>query len=204
MSPRTEPPSTEEPASAIAELAHCLACANPLWGRAECADCGRSYPQRDGILDAIGPLTGTNRIAAAFYDSEAWRKFRPWERLFLRFQGPGQVRARLQILKHLPQRASARILEVGIGDGENLRLLPEGWEVFGVDIARTQLVACARRYPRMVGRLAWAEGEALPFGDASFDAVYTVGGFNYFRDQRAALEEMRRVVRPDGPVIVAD
>jgi SAM-dependent methyltransferase len=44
----------------------------------------------------------------------------------------------------------------------------------------------------------------LPFPDGSFDAVYSVGGFNYFRDHVAALREMRRVARPGSPVVVAD
>ena len=56
----------------------------------------------------------------------------------------------------------------------------------------------------MAGRLAWAEAESLPFDDATFDACWTVGGFNYFRDHAAALREMRRVTRPGGPVVVAD
>jgi SAM-dependent methyltransferase len=56
----------------------------------------------------------------------------------------------------------------------------------------------------MAGRLAWAEAEALPFADATFDVVFSVGGFNYFRDPLAALAEMRRVARPSAPVIVAD
>lgn len=155
-----------------------------------------------GILDAIGPLTGTNRIAAAFYDGPGWIRFRPWERLFLRLQGGSK--ARLQILKHLPRMEKARVLEVGIGDGENLPLLPKSWEVQGVDLARTQLVECLARFPRMAGRLAWAEGEALPHEASSFDAAFSIGGFNYFRDQGAALREMRRVVRPGGVMVVAD
>jgi SAM-dependent methyltransferase len=56
----------------------------------------------------------------------------------------------------------------------------------------------------MADRLVWGEAEALPFGDGSFDAVYSIGGFNYFRDQSAALAEMRRVARSEAPVIVAD
>jgi ubiquinone/menaquinone biosynthesis C-methylase UbiE len=93
---------------------------------------------------------------------------------------------------------------VGIGDGENLPLLPDDWIVYGADIARTQLVACSRRFPEMSGRLAWAEAESLPFPDGTFDASYSIGGFNYYRDPKATLSEMRRVTRPGGVVVVAD
>jgi SAM-dependent methyltransferase len=186
-----------------AELARCVDCATALDGRDACPECGRRYPTEDGILSAIGALSGTNRIAAAFYDSHHWQRFRPWERLFLMFQG-GQRFARRKILRHLPRTAEVRVLEVGIGDGENKPHLPPSWTLFGVDIARTQLAACRDRFPDMAGRLVWAEGEALPFADGTFDAVYTIGGFNYFRDHVAALREMRRVARPGAPVVVAD
>ncbi len=56
----------------------------------------------------------------------------------------------------------------------------------------------------MAGRLARAEAESLPFDDATFDACWSIGGFNYYRDHEAALREMRRVTRPGGPVVVAD
>ncbi len=112
----------------------------------------------------------------------------------------------MSILRHLTalDRSQARVLEVGIGDGENLGFLPRSWTVYGVDIARTQLLACRDRFPRMKGRLAWAEAERLPFPDATFDACYSIGGFTYFEDHAAALREMRRVTRAAGPVVVAD
>src|SRR5262249_941194 len=99
---------------------------------------------------------------------------------------------------------TARVLEVGIGSGENLALLPHGWDVFGIDIARTQLEACLRRYPALANHLAWAEAERLPFADATFDASWSVGGFNYFNDPALALREMQRVTKTGGPVVVAD
>ena len=104
----------------------------------------------------------------------------------------------MSILRHIPapERRPARLLEVGIGDGENLRFLPGSWTVYGVDIARTQLVACCRRFPRMRGRLARAEAERLPFPDGTFDACFSIGGFTYYDDHAAALREMRRVTRP--------
>ena len=171
----------------------------------ELAGSGHAYPFRDGILEAIGPLAGRNRIVAAFYDGPGWRRFRPWEQGFLVLQG-GVRRARMQILRHVLEvdRPDAIYLEVGIGDGENLAFLPSGWTVHGVDIARTRLEACVARHPPMAGRLAWAEAECLPFDDATFDASWTVGAFNYFRDHESALREMRRVTRPGGPVVVAD
>jgi SAM-dependent methyltransferase len=158
----------------------------------------------DGILHAIGPLQGRNRIAAAFYDGPAWPRFRVWERLFLWFQGPGVAAARRRVLTLLPDRPAARVLEVGIGDGDNLPLLPRGWDVFGVDLAVGRLCECLKRFPAMSGRLAWAEAEALPFDDATFDAVFTVGGINYFRDPAEALREMRRVARPGAVLVAAD
>jgi SAM-dependent methyltransferase len=159
--------------------------------------------ERGGIVEAIGPLTGRNRVAAAFYDGPGWLRFRPWEHAFLALQG-GQEKARRPILARLPDTLSARVLEVGIGEGDNLSLLPQGWDVHGVDIARTRLEDCLHRFPIMAGRLTWAEGERLPYADASFDACFTIGGFNYFGDHLAALREMRRVTRPGGVLVVAD
>lgn len=163
----------------------------------------QEFPERGGIVEAIGPLAGRNRIAAAFYDGPGWRKFRPWEHAFLALQG-GQEKARRPILAKLPEATSARVLEVGIGEGDNLRFLPPGWEIHGVDIARTRLEDCLSRFPAMAGRLVWAEGERLPYADASFDACFTVGGFNYFGDHDQVLREMRRVTRPGGVLVVAD
>ena len=70
-------------------------------------------------------------------------------------------------------------LEVGIGDGENLAFLPPG----GPSTASTSPGPSSRRavaaIPEMAGRLAWAEAENLPFDDATFDACWSIGGFNY-------------------------
>jgi SAM-dependent methyltransferase len=200
------PASTHDIASEAPPVAHwrCIACGGGIAGGGPCAQCGRAFPVEGGIVHAIGPLWGTNRIAAAFYDGPCWPRFQPWEQLFLWFQGPGPVRARRQVLRHLPAIDSARVLEVGIGAGANLPLLPPAWTVYGADIARTQLALCRDRNPHLAGRLAWAEAEALPFADATFDAVYSVGGFNFFRNPVQALREMRRVARPGAPVVVAD
>jgi SAM-dependent methyltransferase len=189
----------------IGELARCLSCNLRLRGESRCQGCSREYAFRDGILGAIGPLSGRNRIVASFYDGPGWVKFRPWEQAFLVLQG-GVRRARMEILRELlrPGQRGVRGLEVGIGAGENLTFLPPDWTIYGVDIAHSQLELCRDGRPFMAGRLAWAEGEVLPFDDATFDACWSVGGFNYFSDHERALREMCRVTRPGGPVVVAD
>jgi SAM-dependent methyltransferase len=191
------------PLSTASSLARCLACGRGLEARAECPACGVEYPVEDGILRAIGQLTGSNRVAGAFYDGPAWPRFKFWEQLFLTASGPGSTASRLQVLRHLG-KPSGRVLEVGIGDGENVPLLSEHSAVFGVDLARSRLLACRARFPETAGRLAWAEAERLPFEDQSFDAVLTVGGINYFRDPLESLREMKRVAKPGAILLAAD
>jgi len=168
-----------------------------------CLVCNRAYSIRDGLLIAQGELTGKNRIAAAFYNSERWPRFRPWEQLFLKTLG-GLPGARMQILRHLRHLQEGSLLEVGIGDGENVALLPCSLDIAGIDIAERPLAACRDRYPERGLFLALAEGERIPFADRSFDAVLSVGGFNFYSDPQGALKEMARVTRPGGRVVVAD
>jgi SAM-dependent methyltransferase len=165
--------------------------------------CGRDYPVRDGLLIAQGELSGKNRIAAAFYNSERWPRFRPWEQLFLKTLG-GLPGARMQILRHLRHLRRGKLLEVGIGDGENVALLPTSLDIAGIDIAERPLSACRDRYPNRGLFLALAEGERIPFADDTFDAALSVGGFNFYSDPQGALKEMARVTRPGGQVVVAD
>jgi len=151
----------------------------------------------------IDSLRGRDAISAAFYDGPGWVRFRPWERGFLRMVG-GEIRARMEILNHLPRADRALVLEVGIGDGENVDLLPEGWRLFGVDLARTQLEVCRRRFPFMTDRLFHAQAAKLPFDDETFDAVFSIGGFNYYDDHAQSLQEMRRVTKRGGTIVAAD
>ncbi len=192
-------------ATTTPDLARCLACDRPLAGRSICPGCGAVVRIVDGVMEAIGPLEGRNAIVAAFYNGPGWTRFRPWEQAFLTLQG-GVGKARREILRHLalPGDDPVHVLEVGIGDGENLRVLGPRFVVHGVDLARARLDECLRKHPNQSRRLAWAEAERLPYADGGFDACYTIGGFNHFRDHEAALREMKRVVKPGSPVIVAD
>jgi ubiquinone/menaquinone biosynthesis C-methylase UbiE len=103
-------------------------------------------------------------------------------------------------------RPHMRILEVSIGTGANLRLLPPDAEIHGLDLSMGMLRACRRNLRRTHREAALYQGEAerLPFRDNSFDLVFHVGGINFFSDRRSALKEMFRVARPGTKLLVSD
>jgi SAM-dependent methyltransferase len=131
------------------------------------------------------------RSPADVYDEQfVPAMFRPWGPVLCDAArvGPGQ-----------------RVLDVACGTGAltvavAARVAPGG-AVFGLD-ANPQMLAVARRKH---GGIEWHDGraEALPFADASFDRVLSQFGLMFFDDRIAALREMRRVLRPDGRLVVA-
>ncbi len=188
-------------------LLQCISCFANLQTRGaselECISCGRLYPFYGPILDAGAPEDGSNRVTADFYDSERWLKFRFWEKFFWVLVG-GEQQGRREVMAHLPDLSGTRLLEVGIGDGANLTFFPPSCKIYGNDISINQLTACHERHKARRVRLLLGQAEALPFHDATFDHVLSVGGFNYFSDPVRSLREMTRVVGPGGTVVVAD
>ena len=103
-------------------------------------------------------------------------------------------------------RAVGRTLEVAIGTGLNLAHYPPGVRLTAVDLT-PEMLAIARRRSADVGvRVFLAEGDAqvLPFADVSFDAVVCTYAMCSVPDERAAVLEMRRVLKPGGRLILVD
>jgi len=172
---------------------------------ARCTGCGVRMPIRDGILVVEESATANNAVAQRFYDGPLWPKFRFWEWFTFLCNG-GERRARRRVLRHLPDLNEAKLLDVAIGDGVYLDWLPPSWSVFGVDVSETQLKGCLAT-PRQATRPLWlaqCPAEELPFPDNHFDAVLSIGAFNYFNDPERALLEMGRVAKPGVPVVVSD
>jgi len=97
-----------------------------------------------------------------------------------------------------------RVLDVGCGTGALTLAAAERvapGTVVGLD-SSAEMLAVARRKPTPV---EWRDGraEALPFADASFDAVLSQFAMMFFDDQIRALREMKRVLRPSGRLVVA-
>jgi ubiquinone/menaquinone biosynthesis C-methylase UbiE len=103
-------------------------------------------------------------------------------------------------------RAAGRTLEVGIGTGLNLPFYGEQAELTGIDFSPAMLAVARQRAARL-GRdadLREADALALPFPDASFDTVVSTFTLCAVRDDRRAVAEMSRVLRPGGLLLLAD
>jgi len=168
-----------------------------------CLGCGTRYPIENDIAILKDQTTDNNRVAQGFYESPLWPKFRFWEK-FTWFCNGGERRARNHVLRHLPTAPGLDLLDVAIGDGVYLDWLPADWRIAGVDISRSQLQACRRRAASRRVWLAQCEAEALPLADQQFDAVLSIGAFNYFNDHEGSLREMVRVARPGAPIVISD
>lgn len=103
-------------------------------------------------------------------------------------------------------RATGATLEVAVGTGLNLPFYPPQVQLTGIDFSPGML-AIARRRAGELGReadLREADAQALPFPDASFDTVVGTYALCAIPDDRAAVAEMSRVLRPGGLLLLAD
>lgn len=103
-----------------------------------------------------------------------------------------------------------QVLDVSCGTGTLVALLaecvgPEGRAV-GIDLAEGMLEVARRKHSAPNTEFILANAEDLPFEDDSFDRVTISLAIHEMNREgrRNALKEMRRVLRPEGLVIVAD
>lgn len=126
-----------------------------------------------------------------------------WLASTLPFAGQWRVWQRLT----LERLRGADVLEVGCGIGTLLAdMIQSGYHCQAIDRS-PQMVAATRRELRRRGLRAergivrQASVQALPFADAAFDNVVSTFPTDYIADPQA-LRELRRVLRPDGRLIV--
>ena len=114
---------------------------------------------------------------------------------------PGQLilQRRANILGRLlsSRRPEGRLLDVGCGNGAQTRLLkPLARRLFGLDIVNINEAEGA--IPGGEPLFVQSGAMALPFRDGSFDIVTAFEVLEHLTDDRAAVAEVGRVLRPGG------
>ena len=147
----------------------------------------------------------SNRRAVAHFDrlADAYDRgqYRTGRRTFITSRHDHIIR----MLSAIGLSDTASVLEAGCGPGN---LLPQLASRFGrvcaldasskmLDIARTR-AADFRNVTYQVGNI-----EALPFGDESFDLACSAGVIEYLPNIERALQELQRVLRPGGLLILS-
>jgi ubiquinone/menaquinone biosynthesis C-methylase UbiE len=109
----------------------------------------------------------------------------------------------LWVFDQLKLAADSRVLELGCGPGslwrQNIARIPAGWQITLTDFSPGML---AEARTNLAGAHPFAfelaDAQALPFADASFDAVIANHMLYHVPDRAKAFAEIRRVLRPAG------
>jgi ubiquinone/menaquinone biosynthesis C-methylase UbiE len=108
-----------------------------------------------------------------------------------------------ELIRFLSRIDKGVVLEVGCGNGANLwAIADEGFEAHGIDISPVALQLCEVycRIRRQRVQLEAASATALPYPDATFDAVVDVVALQHLTQvgYNRAFAEVARVLKPSG------
>ncbi|HKI19325.1 MAG TPA: class I SAM-dependent methyltransferase [Isosphaeraceae bacterium] len=126
-----------------------------------------------------------------------WMLFGPSHRVLI-----GRIRA-------VSRGRPIRMLDVGCGTGvfaSAVRAALPEVKVVGIDLVAEMLEKGRLRWQSQSGQVFPVQGdsERLPFASASFDIVTCANSFHHYPRQDRAIEEMRRVLKPGGRLMIID
>ncbi|HEX6351491.1 class I SAM-dependent methyltransferase [Actinophytocola sp.] len=103
-------------------------------------------------------------------------------------------------------QAAGEVLEVAVGTGLNLPYYPPEIPLTGLDLSERMLDIARSRARGLARDVTLRRGSAheLPFADATFDTVVCTLGLCAIPDHETAVDEMVRVLRPGGRLILVD
>jgi SAM-dependent methyltransferase len=129
-------------------------------------------------------------MAASYDDLEPW-----YEHLYAELHRI--LRSTLR-----PAAPGARALDAGCGTGFQTAILAElGYQPHGLDLSAASLAVAQGRLP--ASSLVRGDLGALPYGDASFDAVVCAGStLNFVDEPESAVPEIARVMRPGARLLL--
>jgi 2-polyprenyl-3-methyl-5-hydroxy-6-metoxy-1,4-benzoquinol methylase len=101
--------------------------------------------------------------------------------------------------------AGRSVLDVGCGNGYVLsKYAREGAQAYGIDLTGTGIDLTSKRFALhgLKGTFAQASAEDLPFPDRTFDCVCAMGVLHHTPEPARAVDEIFRVLKPNGRLIL--
>lgn len=101
-----------------------------------------------------------------------------------------------------------RVIDVACGTGEFAKLILQRnstQQISGIDLSANMLQVArqkCRAYPNV--EFQQAKADKLPFSAESFDVIVCASAFHYFDEPQLALSDMKRVLKPQGRLIILD
>ncbi len=185
------------------------------------AEDGKSLVSEDGVTYKVGDTGIVNMLYPKELLPDDAREQYLYDQAFLRYdRGVSWV---FETLNHSDEAATREFmislmdlkpgmtaLEVGAGTGKDSALIlekvkPGGTAVLS-DLSPNMLKLAQDKLSTEEVHVHYflGNGSYLPFADDTFDAVFHFGGINTFSERKKAFDELTRVVRPGGKVVVGD
>ncbi len=98
-----------------------------------------------------------------------------------------------------------KILEIGCGIGiDGIEFANNGADYTGIDLSAKSIDTCKKNFElyNQVGNIINMDAENLLFENDSFDIIYSWGVLHHTPDMQKAIDEIHRVLKPEGKVII--
>lgn len=165
-----------------------------------------------GIVNMLYPkeLLEEDAREQYLYDQAFQRYDRGVSWVFETLNHSDELKTRQFMISLMDLKPGMKALEVGAGTGKDSALIleqikPGGTAVLS-DLSPNMLKLAQDKLNTEENNVHYflGNGAYLPFPDDTFDAVFHFGGINTFSERKKAFDELTRVVRPGGKVVVGD
>ena len=162
---------------------------------------------RDGIPVILSEegLAGRNRGSKLIYDLSAWT----YDAVVTLGDSVGlntEGRVRRDYIASLDLSPGDLVLETAVGTASNLAYLPEGIDLYGLDISFPMLKRAQRKAQKANRQIELVQADCgfIPFCNERFDLVFQMGGLQFVSAPFKAISEMARVARPGAMIHIID
>jgi ubiquinone/menaquinone biosynthesis C-methylase UbiE len=116
---------------------------------------------------------------------------------------PLNLQKRLALIQEYVQLPGKKIIDCGCGAGQYVvGLLASGVDAWGVEYEISKVSQFQKAYPELSERISVGDIEHLTFKDKSFDMALLNEVLEHIPEEMKALEEVKRVLKPGGTVII--